>query len=285
MKFRVACAQIAPYKAEVDRNLAAIADAIVDAASNQVDVVCFAETATTGYFLEGGSLECALSAADLSNRLEALLIGRLNAPIDALVGFYELHDGQVFNGVAYLECGAANVRTLHVYRKFFLASYGVFDEDRFMARGRTLGAFETRFGKAGILICEDAWHSVMPMTLALDGANVIYVPAASPARGFSEDQVGNLGRYRRMIRAFTEEHGVFGVNCQLNGFEGGKGFVGGSALFDPFGNVMAESPTLEDHLLIGDIDLDLIEIARQNTPLLADLKGHLAELKQALADL
>ena len=97
--------------------------------------------------------------------------------------------------------------------------------------------------------------------------------------------IGNLDRYRRMVRAFSEEHGVFGVNCQLNGFEGGKGFVGGSAIFDPFGNLIAESPVMEDHLLVADLDLDLIEIARQNTPLLADLKSHLGDLKSHLEPL
>src|SRR5919109_100440 len=44
-------------------------------------------------------------------------------------------------------------------------------------------AFDTRWGRAAILICEDAWHSITPMLAALDGAQLIIIPSASPARG------------------------------------------------------------------------------------------------------
>ena len=65
----------------------------------------------------------------------------------------------------------------------FLPTYGVFDEERFVEAGRSVQAFDTRWGRAAILICEDAWHSFTPMLAALDGAQLIIVPSASPARG------------------------------------------------------------------------------------------------------
>lgn len=73
---------------------------------------------------------------------------------------------------------------VHVHRKVFLPTYGVFDEERYLARGRRVEAFRTRFGRAALLICEDFWHSITATIAALDGAEVIYVPSASPARGF-----------------------------------------------------------------------------------------------------
>ena len=76
-----------------------------------------------------------------------------------------------------------------------------------------------------------------------------------------------------MLRSIAEEHGVFCVNTQLCGFEGGKGFVGGSFVLDSFGKTVAESPIQEEHLLLAPIDLDLVEIARASTPLISDLKG------------
>jgi predicted amidohydrolase len=48
------------------------------------------------------------------------------------------------------------------------------------------------------------------------------------------------------------------VNCQLCGFEGGKGFIGGSMVVDPMGRVIAEAPVGEEYLLVTEIDLDLI---------------------------
>lgn len=282
MKIRVACAQIAPFKAELDRNLDLIAEAIVTAHGEQVDLVAFAETATTAYFLEGGVLEEAISADDLAARLQSRLVGKISRPIDAVIGFYEMSEGQVYNSAAYIEFSASGARTTFVYRKFFLATYGVFDEDRFVARGREFGVHETRFGKIGILICEDVWHSVMPTLQALGGAKLIIVPSASPARGFSGEKIGNLDRYQRMLRSFAEEHGVFAMNVQLVGFEGGKGFVGGSSVVDPFGETIAVGPVQEEHLLVADLDLDLIQIARHNLPLLADLRSHLEDLKRHL---
>ncbi len=284
MTVRVGCAQVTPEKGDVSGNIGRIADAINQCAEQGCDIVTFAETAVSGYILEGGVLECALEAGALAELL-CQRVGKLHKPIDAVVGFYEIHSGQVHNSAAYIEFSDGVATVLSVYRKFFLATYGVFDEDRFVARGRELGLIETRFGKIGILVCEDVWHSLMPSLLALAGAQILIVPSASPARGFDTPEIGNLARYGRMLKSCAEEHGIFAVNCQLTGFEGGKGLVGGSSIYDPFGNQIGQSPVQEDHLLVVDCDFDLIQIARQNTPLLADMKGHWDDVKRIAGEL
>ena len=65
----------------------------------------------------------------------------------------------------------------------FLPTYGLFDEERFVERGREIRAFDAPWGRAAILICEDAWHSMTATIAALDGAQVLFVPTAPPARG------------------------------------------------------------------------------------------------------
>jgi predicted amidohydrolase len=161
-----------------------------------------------------------------------------------------------------------------------LPTYGVFDEERFVSRGRELGVFDSRLGRMGVLICEDVWHSVLSTLLAVNGAQVILVPSASPARGFAESEPENLQRYRRMLRALSEEHAVFSANVQLCGFEGGKGFSGGSKVFDPFGRLVAEGPVAEEHLLMAPIDLDLISVARAGSPLLSDLQSAWSDVRR-----
>ncbi len=278
MGFQAALVQLKPSKAEVSQNLARIAEAIIQAHQAGVDLVCFAESATSGYFLEGGVLECALSLTELGDALAKLVSPALIGPIDACVGFYEMADGQVYNSAAYLTLEPNAWKAVHITRKFFLATYGVFDEDRFIARGREVKAFETRLGPMGILICEDVWHSIMPTLLAVQGAQVILVPSASPARGFSGESISNLERYRRLISALCEEHGVFCLNTQLVGFEAGKGLVGGSMAFDPNGTILGKGPLCEEFMLKVGIDLDLIEVARHANPLLADLQSHWQDL-------
>ncbi len=277
MLFTVACAQIAPDKAEVQTNLDKIARAIEQAASEGADLVVFPETSTSGYFIEGGVLESSLT----DDRLCAELAQRLNGlkKVDAVVGFYQQKDGNLYNAIAYLEIdGAVTVKT--TYQKFFLPTYGMFDEERFVSRGRELAVFETRFGKVGLLICEDTWHSILPTLCAMAGAQMIIVPAASPGRGFEGEQVANLNRYERLLTAVAEEHGVYCVNCQLCGFEGGKGFIGGSIVVDPFGKIIAQGPVNEEHILLAQIDLDLVRVARAQTPLLSDLQSAWGDIRR-----
>lgn len=277
MAFQVAVAQFTPKKADVNANLDRIAELLAQASAEGAELCVFAETIVSGYFLEGGVIEVAMSAAELLAGLSL----RCDQRIDALIGFYESDGGNLYNSAAYLEIGPSP-RVVHVYRKFFLPTYGVFDEERFVSRGHELGVFDTRLGRVGVLICEDVWHSILSTAVALKGAQTILVPAASPARGFSGETIGNLDRYERMLRAVSEEHGVFCVNAQLAGFEGGKGFVGGSMVLDPFGEVLARSPVADDHLLMAPIDLDVVEIARSQLPLISDLRSGWSDVIRAL---
>lgn len=279
MTFMVGTAQFTPKKAQVAANLDRIAEFIDLGAQQGVDLMVFPETITSAYFLEGGVLDSALTADELLREV----VKRSSPNMDVLIGFYEKHDDHLYNSAAYLELGSSP-RIVHVYRKFFLPTYGVFDEERFVARGHELGVFTSRLGRMGILICEDVWHSILPSLCAVRGAQVILVPSASPARGFQGDSVGNLERYGRMLRSVCDEHGVYCVNAQLCGFEGGKGFVGGSSVVDPFGKVLVQAPLLEDYLAIAPIDLDQIAIARAQLPLTADLQGAWADIQRIVSE-
>lgn len=277
MTLTVACAQFSPKKAQMAANLDTIAALALQASGEGADLVLFPEASVTGYFLEGGVLECSFTQEELTRELAARLEG-LPKALDIALGFYEKGDGIVHNSAAYFECGPGEVELKHTYRKFFLPTYGVFDEERFVAAGRELGVFDTRFGRVGFLICEDVWHSVLATLTAVAGAQLVLVPSASPARGFSGETIGNLDRYGRMLRAIGEEHGVFCVNTQLVGFEGGKGFVGGSSVIGPAGQVLAQSPIAEDHLLLAEIDLEEVAVARASAPLIADLRSVWADI-------
>ena len=94
MAFTVACAQFAPEKAEVDRNLDTIAEIVVQAHAEGADLLVLPETATSGYFLEGGVLESSLTKAELVDALWNRLRGKLKRPIDVSLGFYLNDDGK-----------------------------------------------------------------------------------------------------------------------------------------------------------------------------------------------
>jgi len=284
MSFKIACAQFAPAKAEVEANLDVVAEIILQAVEEGVELALLSETCTTGYFLEGGVLEASITREYLLESLTRRLTGRLTRTIDVALGFYESLGGILYNSAAYLEFTPTTSRLVETYQKFFLPTYGVFDEERFVSRGRHLAVFDTRLGRFGMLVCEDVWHGIMPMLCAVNGAHLILVPAASPARGFSGIDIENHDRYRRLFRALCEEHGVFCASAQLIGFEGGKGFVGGSMVVNPFGHVIVEAPLAEPAMIVAEIDLDEVAIARAQSPLLSDLQSQWEEINRLVAE-
>lgn len=284
MKFAAAAVQIAPVKADYRRNLERTAEAALRCAAEGADLAVFPETSLTGYFLEGGVSEVAAPAATVADDLARAISPSISRPLDLVCGFYELHEGNVYNSSLHVEISPGGRKLLHVHRKFFIPTYGVFDEERFVSKGRDIRAYETRFGKSAILICEDVWHSVSAMIAALKGAQFISVIAASPARDFSGEQIGNVARYEKMVTSFAEEHGIWAVLSMLVGFEGGKGFTGGSIIADPFGNVTARGPIGEEHILLCEIDLDAIGMARQQLPLFAALQTSLEDVAREISE-
>ncbi|MBV9439940.1 MAG: beta-ureidopropionase [Candidatus Eremiobacteraeota bacterium] len=284
MSGTVQCAlvQSKPRKGDVPANLAAMRDAFVQLQDAPVDLIVFPEAALTGYFLEGAVYELAFGATELAARVdrEWRAAGGDGRRVDVVLGFYEKFGGTYHNSALYVRCGAADgVHVVHVHRKMFLPTYGIFDEERFLTRGRHLGVFETAFGRGAILICEDAWHALMPTVAALKGARLLIVPSASPGRGLcGEDGLESNTRWKTLLASAAAEHGVYVLYCGLTGFEGGKGMSGGTCAFSPHGQLLVSAGPLEPCIVRVALDEAEIEIARATLPLLGDLSAVLPDL-------
>ncbi|MSR06160.1 MAG: NAD+ synthase [Gemmatimonadetes bacterium] len=283
---RLAVAQIRPAKGDYAANLQHIAAVFGGLKANPqpAQLVVFPETATSGYFVEGGVRDVAVTAGTLLRDLTAAHKEAKAPPVDVSVGFYEVFQNRFYNSCLYASLGGKKQVMRNVHRKIFLPTYGVFDEERFVERGKDIRAFETGWGgRAAILICEDAWHSLAATVAAVQGAQVILVPSASPARGTgaAADPGGlpaSVLRWERTARGIAEEHGVFVVFASLVGFEGGKGFPGGSIVVGPAGDIIARGPLFEEGIVSATLDLDQLTRARADAPLLADLEVALPHL-------
>ena len=277
---RLALAQFKPDKGDVEGNLRRVS-VVAGEARAEVDVVVFPEASLSGYFLEGGVAEAAMTIEELVTGIGHAGEG---AP-DIVVGFYERWKRRLYNSVAYLESRDGAYQARHVHRKMFLPTYGVFDEARFVEPGTDIQAFDTRFGRMGMLICEDAWHSLPATILAVGGAELILVVSASPARDFTPTKGGrplNLEQWDRLASATAVEHGVFVAVSQLAGSEGGKLFPGGSVAVAPDGRTLARGPLFEESVTIVDLDATEIDRTRAATPLLSDLEQMLPHLERSL---
>ena len=287
MKIHTAVGQLKPKKGDYVGNLSRVGDLFeqLEEEATPTDVLTLPETVLSGYFLEGGVRDVAKTREELFDDLLQLYRQRVTRPqasLDICLGFYELGEGKYYNSALYATLATADAPVLpkicHVHRKFFLPTYGVFDEKRFVSRGRTIQAFDTRFGRVAILICEDAWHSITATLAALKGAQVIYCISASPGREFTGARIGNVTRWGVLLPGIADEHNVFVVYAGLVGFEGGKGFTGSSQIIDPWGNCLVQGPVTEERLITAEIDLDDVATARAVSPLLADLESALGDI-------
>ncbi|HEU5154293.1 MAG TPA: NAD+ synthase [Gemmatimonadales bacterium] len=286
----LAIAQFRPDKGAYARNLARLGEVFKEVGKwpDPPGLVVAPESALTGYFLEGGVRDLALPAEQLYQDLARVHAESGAPPLDVSLGFYEVYRNHLHNSALYASLGGGDAGIRHVHRKVFLPTYGVFDEERFVEPGQEVAAFDTRWGRAAMLVCEDAWHSLTPTLAALDGAQLIIIPSATPARGITDPGNGgrpaNLDRWDRLAQGIAEEHGVFVVVTHLVGFEGGKGFVGGSVLVNPRGQAIVHAPLFEPATVPAVIDFEEITRARAETPLLSDLRLRLPHLLASLAE-
>jgi len=278
---KVAIVQTKPRKGQLDFNFAELEKIFAQlAAEPPPDLIVLPEAALTGYFLEGAVYDLAMPAQTFAEKLaNAWQSTKAGDGVDIVCGFYENDNGTYYNSAIYLHVSAKSHDIVHVHRKMFLPTYGVFDEERFLSRGRKLSVFETRFGKMAILICEDVWHSIMPTIAAIKGARFIIVPSAAPGRGVEGgDELQSVGVWRSLLSGAAAEHGVYLLYAGLTGFEGGKGMAGSSSVIDPRGRVVVEAPVLGACILRAEADMREIEIARASLPLLGDLASVLPDL-------
>ncbi len=280
---RVAIVQMQPRKGDIAANLAMLRDAFaaVLALERPPELIVLPEAALTGYFLEGAVYDCSFASDDFAALLAtAWRDAGAKESVDIASGFYENADGTFYNASVYATLAPTGTAAIvHVHRKLFLPTYGVFDEDRFLTRGRRVQAFDTAFGRVAMLICEDMWHSLVPTIAALKGARILIVPSASPGRGINgAGELESTTYWRSLLSLAAAEHGVYVLYAGLTGFEGGKGFAGGSRIVDPRGATVAEGAALGPCIVTAEIDLAEIDLARANMPLLGDLVTVLPDL-------
>ena len=271
MKFKLALVQFAPRLGDLDANLARILDLIDQARAQHADLVIFPELALTGYYLKDLVTNVAVRP-DAGDPHWAPLLAA-SRQVDLIVGFVEQDARQLYYiAAAYLSGG----RVVHVHRKVYLPTYRLFDDARFFARGNALRAFDTRFGRMGLMICEDAWHASTPYVLWMDGADFLIDIAASPGYGVpAQADLASAESVNSFLRADAELFTDYFVYCNRVGVEDGISFWGGSGVFDPEGKVTAMGPQFEEAVTVAEIDTDALRRARLKLPTLRDEAGDL----------
>jgi NAD+ synthase (glutamine-hydrolysing) len=261
---RVALAQIAPVLGDRARNLALHKQQIAAARQQGADLILFPELSLTGYFLRD-------MVPDMALRLDAAEIVELVAaagPAAVVFGFVEQSPAHLYYNAALLaEAG----HVVHVHRKVYLPTYGMFEEQRYFAAGNRITACDTqRFGRVGLLVCEDFWHLSAVAILQAEQIDVLVCIANSPARGVDAEKVRTAEVYEQMAKTYARLLGAVVIFVNRVGFEDGLCFWGGSLVIGPDGTTLAEAPQFDAALTVVPVDLEELRRARLITPLARD---------------
>jgi predicted amidohydrolase len=263
MDFTAVLAQIKPKLGCTADNLTLIEKQITKAREAGADLIVFPELAISGYFLKDLVPEVALRL----DSPEILRLIELSCGISIAIGFVEESDDYHFyNSALYLEDGAIR----HLHRKVYLPTYGLFDEQRYLARGESFRAFDTKFGRFGILICEDMWHLSASYILAMDGATTLVCLSSSPARGIEGETPGSATAWQKLVSTTA----MF-LNCRVLysnrvGYEDGVNFWGGSEYVAASGESIVRAPMLEEDVITARITEGALRRERTISPLMRD---------------
>lgn len=256
-RLTVAAAQIECRMGDIEANLARHLAMIAEARSSGVDLLVFPELSLTDYAaapdLSRLARDCAAS--------ELIALAEAAGPMAVSVGFIEAAaDGCFYNAQALLADG----RTVAVHRKINLPGYGNLREDRVYAMGARLTLSDACAGwSAATLICADAWNPALPWLVALGGAEILILPAASSRRavnGFDNPRGWAVNLSHTALTYGLPI--VFANHC---GKREEMDFWGGSRILDASGRELACAGDNET-LLIAELDRDDGIAARERLP-------------------
>ena len=134
----------------------------------------------------------------------------------------------------------------------YLPTYGLFEEQPLLLAGKRFRAFDTaRFGRVGLLICEDFWHVSSAAIMQAEEIDMLVCIANSPARGVEGPKIATAETYELLARTMSQLLGALVIVVNRVGFEDGLCFFGGSMAVGPDGRVIGQAPLLDESLLVA----------------------------------
>jgi len=269
--------------AEPEANFASAVERIREAARMGANIVCLPELFRTQYFCQREDLRL----FDLAEAIPGPSTARLSevareAHVAIIASLFERRaPGLYHNTAVTLNSDGA---IAGVYRKMHIPDDPLYYEKYYFAPG-DLGfqAVDVACGRVGTLVCWDQWYPEAARLTALQGAETLFYPTAigwHPAEK-AEFGAAQVEAWRTIQRSHAIANGVYVASVNRVGIEYGDvlgnradgpgiEFWGGSFLVDPFGRVIAQASHDAEEILIGEIDLGLIEETRRNWPFLRD---------------
>jgi len=281
-KYKVGLVQMR-MGAEPEANFASAVERIREASRLGANIVCLPELFRTQYFCQREDLRL----FDLAEPIPGPSTERLSEVareerVVVIASLFERRTAGLYHNTAVTLDADGTIAG--VYRKMHIPDDPLYHEKYYFAPG-DLGfqAVNTAVGRVGTLVCWDQWYPEAARLTALQGAEAIFYPTAIGWHPAEKDEFGaaQYDAWQTIQRAHAIANGVYVAGVNRVGMEHGDvlgnrvegqgiEFWGGSFLADPFGRVIAKASHDTEEILIGEIDLGLIEETRRNWPFLRD---------------
>jgi N-carbamoylputrescine amidase len=271
-----------------EANFAAAVRHVREAARLGAQIVCLPELFRAQYFCQREDLRLFDLAEPIPGpSTEKLAAVAREAGIAIVASLFERRaPGLYHNTAVTLD---AQGRLAGIYRKMHIPDDPLYYEKYYFAPG-DLGfqSVDLSFGRVGTLVCWDQWYPEGARLTALQGAEVLFYPTAIGWHPAEKDEFGaaQYDAWQTIQRAHAIANGVYVAAINRVGHEHGEvksssgetlraagpglEFWGGSFLADPFGRVIAKASHDAEEVLVGEIDLGLLEETRRNWPFLRD---------------
>jgi N-carbamoylputrescine amidase len=235
---------------EIRNNLANMSYWTESAKRCGASVVCFPEMSVTGYCSDAGITDHAEALS--GSAADALRAAAGKNRVLILAGIAEKDEtGRIF--AAHLVVSPDE--TIRVYRKLHIAP----PESSVLTPGDHIPLFDYMGMTFGVQLCYDAHFPELSSAMAVGGAEVIFMPHASP-RGGPEKKFDS---WMRHLPARAFDNSCFVLACNQTGTNGkGLYFPGISVAIDPGGNVIQKNISGKESLMIADLKADAIAAVR-----------------------
>ncbi|QQL44536.1 carbon-nitrogen hydrolase [Sulfuriroseicoccus oceanibius] len=261
-----------PASADRAENISRTEAAIREAAANGAQIVCTQELFTTLYFCREQDPEHFDLADELPGDItehHCALAKELGIVIVAS-GFERRAPGLYHNTAWVVD---ADGSFLGLYRKMHIPQDPGFEEKFFFTPG-DIGykAWDTAFGKIGVLICWDQWYPEAARLTALQGAQILIYPTAI---GWLPEEKPQLGEAQHCAWETVQRGHAVANSCYVAainrvGTEGDTEFWGQSFVANHYGQVVARGSISDQQIIYADCDLDAIDEHRRMWPFFRD---------------
>jgi N-carbamoylputrescine amidase len=189
--------------------------------------------------------------------------------------FEKRSSGLYHNTAAIID---ADGSLLGLYRKMHIPDDPLYHEKFYFTPG-DLGfrAWQTRYGKIGVLVCWDQWYPEAARLTAMRGAEILFYPTAIGWHPKEKAEYGadQHGAWEIIQRSHAVANGCFVAVPNRIGLErpaGGDGieFWGQSFVAGTSGQILAKASVEKEELLIVPVDLAKVDVTRTHWPFLRD---------------